>query len=249
MTATDLVLWFRELSSGPKCNRVLFCLPHAGGGSLSFREWERAVPPAVGVVPVRLPGREQRFAEPPGVDPAAIATAVAARADRPYAVFGHSMGARVAFEVTRELRRLGAPPPLRLYVAAALPPGTVSRIASLADLEDEPLAQALVELIDAPVELRDNLEFRELMLPVLRSDLRWLNQHSLQPGAPLETPIVALAGAADTECGRLTMLDWGRHTSAFFGLHTLPGGHFFPQTHAREVATLVSADLIAAEPR
>jgi surfactin synthase thioesterase subunit len=202
----------------------------------------RAVPPALEVVPVRLPGREQRFAEPPDLYPGEIASAICARADRPFAIFGHSLGARIGFEVVRELRRRGDRLPERLYVAAARPPGAFNPIASLVELDDEPFASALVDLLGAPAALRDNRELRELMLPLLRSDLGWLHRHPYQPEPPLDLPIVALAGADDTQCGRLPMLGWERHTSAAFGLHTLPGGHFFPQTHPEQVADLLGGE-------
>ena len=228
---------------------MLFCLPYSGAGGSAFRELERALPSAIDVAAVRLPGREQRFAEPPGLDLDDIAAAIAARADRPYAIFGHSLGARLGFEVIRLLRRRGGLLPLRLYVAAARPPDAVNPIASAVELDDTRLVEVLIERIDAPSELRDNPEFRDLMLPLLRSDLGWLHRNAYQPGPPLEVPIVALAGAADSVCGGAEMLGWRTHTSASFALHTVPGGHFFPQTQAGRVAGLLSADLLAGAPR
>src|ERR1700741_2675334 len=94
----------------------LFCLPFAGAGASAFREWPSAFGPRVEVVAVQLPGREQRIRERPVIDSTEGWSTIAAPADRPYAIFGPSMGARLAFEVVRELRRAGRPLPLRLSV-------------------------------------------------------------------------------------------------------------------------------------
>lgn len=243
LTTTDFTAWFRNFTSHRESNYLIFCLPHSGAGSSVFQSWGQALPPGLEIAAVRLPGREQRHGEPPDLHPEEIAAAIAARTDRPYVIFGHSMGARLGFEVIRVLRRLGAPPPLCFYPAAARPPDVEDPIARVAEYDDDRCVSALIELLDAPVLLRDEPELRELYLPILRSDLRWLREFGYQPQPPLDVPIVAMAGEADSQNGPDTMLGWSRHTSATFRLHTLPGGHFFPQVAAAQVIGLIADHL------
>lgn len=245
MTTTHLTGWFGHLNSRQESHSLIFCLPHSGAGTSAFRGWENALPRGIEIAAVRLPGREQRFREPPDLHPEEIATVIAARADRPYAIFGHSLGARLGFEVIRVLRRRGARLPTRLYVAAARPPDVEDTIARVVEYDDEQCVSALIELIGAPAVLRDDPELRELYLPILRSDLGWLHTAVYQPEAPLPVPLVALAGAADTQCGPAAMLGWARHTSACFRLHTMPGGHFFPQAKTTHLTSMMASDLLA----
>jgi surfactin synthase thioesterase subunit len=238
--------WFGRSRSQPDSACVLFCLPYSGSGASVFHGWQRVFGARIDVLPVRLPGREDRMAEPADLCPAAIAAAIAGRADRPYAVYGHSIGARLGFEVIRELRRLGAPPPVRFYPAAARPPDVPDPLADCAELADDEFLNALIERIAAPAELRDVPELRELLLPVLRTDFDWVARYRYRAEPPLATAVVGLAGADDPESGPLEMLGWSRQTSALFRLHTLPGGHFFLRGAAGQLASLLATDLLTA---
>src|SRR5262245_10714091 len=104
----------------------LFCFPYAGGTASAFRGWHDAIPQPIEVCAVRLPGREARLAEPPFTSSEtlvpAVADALEACLDVPYALFGHSMGAVAAFEVARELRRRARQPPVRLFLSGARAP-------------------------------------------------------------------------------------------------------------------------------
>ena len=123
--------WFPPLRPDGRSLVRLFCLPWAGGGASAYRAWKRAMPEAIEVCPVQLPGREDRVSEPPfrRVEPciAALTAAIVPRLDRPYALFGHSMGAILAFELVHALRRRGLHPPVRLFVAAHRAPRVPSK--------------------------------------------------------------------------------------------------------------------------
>lgn len=241
--------WFARPDSRAGARRLLFCLPHAGAGAGAFRAWSAAMPRTVEVVPVQLPGREQRLGEPHDLDPDRVARAVAARADRPYALYGHSLGARLGFEVIRTLRRRGGRQPELFYAAAARPPDVPDPLAARTGLTDDDLLALLDKRISAPSALRDEPELRELLLPVLRADLEWLHTWRHRPEPPLDVPVVALAGAADRECTPAEMAGWSRHTTAYLGCRTVPGDHFFLLTAADHLAAMVAADLIGpAQP-
>jgi surfactin synthase thioesterase subunit len=114
----------------------LFCLPFAGGAASAYARWRKDLPGEIDLQPVQLPGREVRLAEEPFISIPEITAAILRRVDRPYAIYGHGMGARIGFEVVRELRRRAAPMPVRLYVGAAAPPGEVEPITRIGRLHD-----------------------------------------------------------------------------------------------------------------
>src|SRR6187397_2335302 len=118
----------------------LFCLPHAGAGASVFARWSRALPPAIKVRALQLPGRESRLREPPasGMSPLVgeLADTIAPVLDRPFAIFGHSMGALIGFELARELRRRGRPGPRHLLMSGLRAPDRPSRLPPLAALPD-----------------------------------------------------------------------------------------------------------------
>ncbi|MEV5503072.1 thioesterase domain-containing protein [Nonomuraea fuscirosea] len=232
----------------PGTARTLFCLPYAGGGAGAYTGLLRALSalpavPGLTVVPVQLPGRESRIAEPPAFTIAEIADEVAPATDEPYALYGHSMGARLAFEVVRELRRRGLRGPSRLYVGGAHPPDRRVPLAAAVDLPDDAFIDQLVRRSGALPELRDLPELRELMMPVLRSDFTWIKNYSFVPEPAIGCPIVAFTGLDDGEVGAADMLGWARHTTAGFRLRTLRGGHLFVKDRPAELAELIATDL------
>lgn len=252
--------WFAAPAAETGAPAILFCLPHAGAGSSAFHGWAAAFGPGVQVRPVVLPGREGRIAEPAGFEVADLARAIAAAADRPYAIYGHSMGGRLGFEVARELRRAGLPLPLRLYLGGCRPPdlarvaepGTVGGTVSADPLtglsratEDELVAQ-LSRLGGLPDEVAAEPELLELLLPAIRADLTWIDGYRYRPEPPVPVPIGAFAGAADPVAAPFDMLGWAAHTAARFWLRTEPGGHFFAQDRTDRLAAAIRADLLAA---
>lgn len=238
--------WFREPAGQADAACLLFCLPYSGGGASAFRSWRGLLAPEVGVLPVCLPGREERIGEPLRLPVDEIAAAIAARADRPYAIYGHSMGARLGFEVIRELDRGGAPLPATFYPAAARPLDIRDPIADSVLLPDDEFLATLIDRVGMPAEVARVPELRALLLPVLRADFQWIYQYRFQAGPPLRVPVTALAGTADGEVSADVMLGWQRLTSAGFRLHTIDGGHLFLQDAAApQLCELLSADLLA----
>jgi surfactin synthase thioesterase subunit len=245
-TVTESARWFGRTRRQPESACILFCLPYSGSGASIYHGWRHLLDPRVEVTPIRLPGREDRIGEPPSHSAEAIAAVVAARADRPYAIYGHSMGARLGFEVIRALRRQGVRLPFRFYPAACLPPDIAWPFTRCVDLPDGDFLNALAEHLNAPAEAWTIPELRELVLPVLRADFTWIARYQYQAEPPLAVPLVGLAGADDPEAGPSSMLGWSRHTSVSFRLHTLPGDHFFLRSAAAEVTSLLSADMLRA---
>jgi surfactin synthase thioesterase subunit len=201
----------------------------------------------VELVAVQLPGRETRFGEPPLASLTAIAEAVAdelaAYADRPFAFFGHSMGARVAFEAARALRRRGAPGPSWLFPSASRAPHR--RIPDpLFHLPDEELTARLRGFGGLPAEADPDL--LEIMLPTLRADLAAAETYVCPDLRALDCPIHGFAGDADPETAVSEMSRWSEQTTGDFRLTIVPGDHFFFLTSAELVTAAIAADRLDA---
>ena len=211
----------------------LFCLPCAGGGASVYHAWRRELPAGIDCCPIQLPGRESRWRESlftsmtPLVD--VLTDAIVSHADVPFALFGHSMGAAIAFEVVRALRRRGAPLPLRLFVAGLSSPET-SRPGHRHRLDDRALADELRRFGGTPPRLLEDEELLRHVLPILRADFAVIETWQPADEAPLPLPITAFAGADDREAPPPALAGWRRQTDADFRVVVVPGHHFFVQS-------------------
>ncbi|TDP95159.1 thioesterase II family protein [Labedaea rhizosphaerae] len=207
----------------------LFCLPFAGGAAAAFRQWSPELPASIELLPVQLPGRERRLAEDPDFAIADLAEAIVRRADRPFGIYGHSMGGRVAFEVVRELRRTGAPLPVLLAVGGSRAPHLplTGALSGVSALPDDEMFTALTEAGGTPAELLEHRELMTLFAPMIRADFRRLDEYVFTDEPPLPVPIIAFHGTSDDLVEIEDVVAWERHTSAGFTLHEVPGGHFF----------------------
>lgn len=222
---------------------ILFCLPYAGGDSFAYWRWPDLTPDRVDVRTVDLPGRDGRPAGA-GIGVGDVTDRIIAQAaGRPFALYGHSMGARLAFEVARELRHRGAPLPVRLYVGAAHPPHLPEPIARLARLDVDGFVDQLVLRAGTPAAVRDDPGVRAAVRPALATDLAWLQGYRFRPGPALPVPVVSFAGTDDAEVPEDLMLGWARHTSAGFRQYTMAGDHLFLRTAEPAVTAAIAADL------
>ncbi|MGB2569960.1 thioesterase domain-containing protein [Micromonospora citrea] len=237
--------WFLSAGRRDPAPVQLFCLPYAGGGASVFRHWQDGLGTDVEVLPVQLPGRENRISEDPEFRVDDVASAIAHRVRGPYAIYGHSMGGRVGFEVVRELRRAGRPLPLRLYVGGARAPHVTapSLFDGLSRVDDEELLRRLGAGGGLPAELLAHPELVELLLPLLRADFGRVDSYRYTPGEPLPVPIVAFSGRHDRAVTREHSDAWREHTAAGFTLREIDGGHFFLTDRLPELLAAIRADL------
>lgn len=226
----------------------LFCFPYGGAGASGYRAWSRFLPSWVEVAPVLLPGRESRFREPAHthLDPL-LAELVGTLdfASAPFAFFGHSLGALIAFELARELRRRGKGAP-RLLVASAYPAPQLHRDRPhIAHLSDDALVAALREHFDVTAGLLDDPMLMELALPLLRADMSVVESYVYRDGPPLDLPLVAFGGIGDPEAPEEQIRGWQAQTAKTFSMRMFPGGHFFvnldPQPVIREITDALAA--------
>ena len=231
--------WVRPLGRNANAKGRLFCFPYAGGGAALFASWSRMLPRTLEVCGMQPPGRPPRLDEPPirrmeELVRAAV-DALEGALTLPYWIFGHSMGAIVAFEVARELRRRGAPEPTALLVSAAPAPHLTRDRASTHRLPDAELIAELRRMDGTPPELLDDREAMAVVLPALRADFEAYSGYGYRDEAPLDCPIVAFAGSKDSLVAAERTDGWRRHTRAEFGLHVIEGGHFFLNTRRSEL--------------
>src|SRR5262249_44475104 len=224
--------WLAYVSPRPQAPVRLFCFPYAGGGASVYRGWADGLAGAAEVCPVQLPGRENRFREPvftrlpPLIE--ALAEALRPFLDRPFAFFGHSLGALVAFELARRLRRDQGAEPVRLFVSACGAPQTRARRGG--EIPPRPAGEFWHEggrLNGTPTGVLDDGELRELLLPTLRADFAVGETYRYAGGPPLTCPVCALGGLGDETVDRRDLDAWRVRTAGPFRRRLLPGDHFF----------------------
>ncbi|WP_405717215.1 thioesterase domain-containing protein [Streptomyces sp. NBC_01537] len=217
----------------------LHCLAHAGAGVASYRRWPVAAGPGVDVAALVLPGRDSRRREPRITERAGLLADLlpplleAARSG-PYALYGHSLGALVAYTLTRALADAGVPPPLFLAVGACLPPHASAALVAAAEQPDELLLPLLGELGSLPkgAAAHPGGLWHRSVLPVLRDDLRLaraLRQAALDPvtGGSVDLPLLVFAGSDDPLAVPAALEEWRRWTTGPITVRTVDGDHFF----------------------
>ena len=225
--------WFPYLKRSPQVKLRLLCLPHAGGSASGFRRWQSLLPPTVEVWAAQPPGRETRFADPRFIRMDAwissLRAAVEELVQQPYAVFGHSLGAVVGYELIRALAAAEAPLPRHFFASGReAPDALIQRITW--NLEKDAFLSCVKELEGTPAELFNYPELLDLVIPVLRDDFQVYETYRHQRGPPLDCPITALGGSEDRSVDPKSLDGWAAHTTRYAGAQLFPGGHFFVQT-------------------
>ena len=238
--------WLPYFEAQPSKLR-LFCFPYAGGGALAYRSWIDRLSAVASVSPLRLPGRETRIQEPPIQSMSALVEAIEAviapYLDQPFAFHGHSMGAAVAFELTRALQRHGRPLPSALYVSGARAPQFRLNWTPPPESDENQFLEQLRSLNGIPAEVLENADAMKLAMPALRADTTLYRNYVYVSADPLPVPIFAYSGRSDPNVTGAHADAWREQTTEPFALREFEGGHFFIQSSANVFLQVLRDDL------
>jgi medium-chain acyl-[acyl-carrier-protein] hydrolase len=233
----------------PGSSQRLICLPHAGAGAAAYAGWARLLPPEIELVAVQLPGRQNRIAEEPFTEVAPLVNvlthALRPVLDAPFAFFGHSCGAALAYELARALRSRSRRGPDRLYLSAHPAPDATG-IRELHDLSEDEFRAEMVGLGGIDSEILADEYVMASLLPILRADFALWERHRPAPGPRLDCPITVLAGDSDPRTPRDTVAGWRRCTSADCDVRFYPGGHFYFLEPDAEVVSFIGREMLSS---
>jgi medium-chain acyl-[acyl-carrier-protein] hydrolase len=226
--------WLTCPRLNPQARMRLFCFPYAGGGASIFHTWPNKLPTTVEVYAVHLPGRGNRLREPPFTRLAPLVQALTdvllPHLTTPFALFGHSMGALISFELARQLRRQHGPSPVHLFVSGREAPQLPSLEPPIHALPEPQFIAELQRLNGTPKEVLEYPELIQLLIPTLRADFAVCETYTYTSDAPIDCSISAFGGLQDHEVSREQLEAWRDQSRASFSLCMFPGDHFFLDT-------------------
>jgi medium-chain acyl-[acyl-carrier-protein] hydrolase len=244
---TSNASWFSSPKPNPNAQLRLFCFPYAGGDAVIYRSWPEMLPANIEISAAQLPGRGRRMREAPytALMPLVQATsdAILPLLDRPFAFFGHSMGAMIAFELARQLRERSSLQPVHLFVSGRRAPQIARAPRVRYDAPEPEFVEELRNLEGTPPEVFDHPELMQLMLPLLRADFSVVHTYTYTPAPPLDCPITAIGGLEDEEANREHLEAWREHTNADFKVRMLQGNHFFLNTERALLLRVIAQEL------
>ncbi|MCA9128201.1 MAG: thioesterase [Planctomycetales bacterium] len=232
--------FFRYPTQDPPQGHRIFCFPHGGSGSSHYFAWSRFYPGKLAILPVFLPGRDHRLRERPyeafsDLLDDLVPSMRTVVDERPYSLYGHSMGCAIAFEVARALSEDGHSPS-RLIVSGSVAPNLREPIAGLSVLPDDEFIKEITRRYQGiPPEVLQHAELMEILIPLLRADVKLMESYQFAPGAALSCPIHCFGGLDDSSVPKESLEPWKLHTEGTFQLEMLPGNHFFHLQHAKSI--------------
>ncbi|MCI0392398.1 MAG: thioesterase domain-containing protein [Acidobacteria bacterium] len=223
--------WILFPRPNPAAALRLFCFHYAGGSAQVFHGWPDRLPPSVEMGAIQLPGRGHRLGEP-HVKRLVPLCHIAAQEllpylDKPFVFFGHSLGALLCFETARILRREKRRQPAHLFVSATEAPHRRTREEPLSGLPKSALVKKLREFNGTPMEVLQNDELLDLMLPTIRADFELSETYEYHPESPLECPMTIYGGLGDHEVEAERLAAWSEMTVGACEFRMFPGDHFY----------------------
>ncbi|MDH3692749.1 MAG: alpha/beta fold hydrolase [Gammaproteobacteria bacterium] len=230
--------WLSQVPLDPGIRVNLVCLPHAGGGAAMFHKWKRLLPDQIAAVPIQLPGRENRLSDTPveflEQSVRAIAEEIVQSPMPRIAIFGHSMGALIGYELCQLLSREYEQPPILLIATGCRAPHLPVCRPEVHLMPDDELISTLNSRYGGfSTNALEQAELLKCMLPAIRADMTLVETYQYQDQDPLSVPILALGGTSDHAVSLVDLAAWRQHTNSDLTQRQFPGGHFFIES-ARE---------------
>lgn len=224
----------------------LFCLPYAGGSAkVIFNSWQKFLP-VIKVIPLELAGHGTRMSEPfhdsiEAVIADIMATIAPSLSTEPYAIFGHSMGSLLAYELTKAISTAGLPPPLTLYVSGRRPPHNCPSLRNMHRMSDDLLLQEMKNMGGTPQGFFAVKELVNAFLPVFRNDYRNIELYQCaMPIHATSADIVFFHSDGDKAVAGPEVNEWQQYTTATFTRKNFSGGHFFINDNREEICNIIS---------
>jgi medium-chain acyl-[acyl-carrier-protein] hydrolase len=242
---SDPSRWLAYRRELPSPRLRLFCL--GGGGASLFSLWDQGMPAGVEVCPIQPPGRENRLGETPGTRVPrmveSLSEALAPLMDRPFALFGHSVGALTMFELARKLRRQGPRSPEWLFASGYPAPDLPQRRPAVSHLVPPAFWQAMYDHFDMEAIVLQDRDLQSMLYPVLRADYELVETYAYREEAPLSIPLTIFGGSRDLETTKDELLAWQKHTTSRFRSRILEGNHMFISTQRIALVHELAQDL------
>jgi medium-chain acyl-[acyl-carrier-protein] hydrolase len=241
--------WLAYYKPNPKVRLRLFCFHYAGGSASAYRSWANRLPEWVELLPVQLPGREGRISETPINTVSELVNALRSAlkpylTPYPFALFGHSMGGLIAYELARSLELSGESQPSLLMVSSYPAPQIHLDEYKIAGLPEESFLFELNRRFNTiPDSMRQNQELIDLLMPMLRADFSLTENYRYNPGKPLTCPVMVYGGTDDPEIKESDLTPWELQTTGTFNLRLFRGDHFYFQKSSENLLSDISSQL------
>ena len=241
--------WLVCKKANPGAAIRLICFPFAGGTASAYKDWGNILPDTLEVHAVQLPGRETRFSEPliHNFDQllGTLENVLSSLVAKPYAFFGHSMGALITFELIRRFRARGIPLPRYAIFSGRRSPDKASRFPSMHHLEFDDFVDALRKYGGTPEEVLREKELMQLLVPILKADFSLIEEYIMAEEDPLPIPISVYYGDADPRTDKEEIEGWRNFCAKEIKFKEFEGKHFFIQTNKSRVLDAIKEDLLA----
>lgn len=241
--------WIRNFHPAPTARMRLVCFPHAGGSASYFFPMSAALAPEFDVYSVQYPGRQDRYKEPFIDNISDLADAVFAAveplAEAPVALFGHSMGAVLAFEVARRLETLAGHRPAVVFASGSRAPSR--HIDERSTRGDDDLIAVMRELGGTDPRVLDTPDVLAAFLPPFRNDYRALQDYRCEPDVCIGAPVIVMTASDDPKTSLADACAWHGHTTGGGQVHTFTGGHFYLEKQPQKVIEVIERELRALE--
>jgi len=244
----NMTSWISLQKQNPQARLRLFCFPYSGAAASIYYPWSAVLPSVIEVCPIQYPGHGTRVGEPLITNLTELVRqayqALQPYLDKPFAFFGHSMGALASFELARYLSNSGNPIPVYLFVSGHNAPQFPDKADRIYDLPDQAFVDRIRKFNGTPEDVLANEELRELIIPILRTDFMLSETYVFQPMPPLSCPICACGGLQDDYTTREGLAAWQEQSSLTCSVRMFPGDHFYINESRIMLLQVIARELI-----
>lgn len=229
----------------------LFCLPYAGGSAAIYQAWQKYLNHVIELHPIELAGRGSRYGSPlyESIEEAVDDIYRLVRDDLDdsrYAIFGHSMGSMLAYELAYKIKNLKHQPPVQLFFSGRRPPGIERSTKNIHLLADQEFMAEVLKKGGTPAELLENRELLEIFIPILKADFKIVETYrDVKKDDKLSCNISVLWGKQEEEGTLSEIGEWRKYTDKNCTIHLFDGGHFFINQFMRDVVNIINSTILA----